>query len=132
MKIEIFEGTDKRLYEQLVPLVMNPAVLRQNNNVAFKTSEKHTWILAIDGEECIGFLPVQRKKSCAEVNNYYIRGRAKKVFAELLARAESWAKSMDYTTIVVITQIEDRGVLGRRKYTASKEYVKYIKFAKEL
>ena len=38
MNIERFSGTDERLYRAVAPLVMNPAVLRQNNNYPFKTS----------------------------------------------------------------------------------------------
>jgi hypothetical protein len=38
MKIMTLQGTDKLLYELVAPLVMNPAILRQNNNYPFKTS----------------------------------------------------------------------------------------------
>ena len=35
MKIMTLQGTDKLLYELVAPLVMNPAILRQNNNYPF-------------------------------------------------------------------------------------------------
>ena len=43
MKIMTLQGTDKLLYELVAPLVMNPAILRQNNNYPFKTSRSHVW-----------------------------------------------------------------------------------------
>ena len=33
------QGTDKRLYELVAPLVMNPEILKQNYNYPFRTSE---------------------------------------------------------------------------------------------
>ena len=38
MEIIRFDGIDKGLYELVAPVVMNPAVLRQNNNYPFKTT----------------------------------------------------------------------------------------------
>jgi uncharacterized membrane protein len=46
MKIMTLQGTDKLLYELVAPLVMNPAILRQNNNYPFKTSRSHVWYIA--------------------------------------------------------------------------------------
>ena len=36
-------GVDARLYPLVGPLVMNPAILRQNNNYPFKTSNRYLW-----------------------------------------------------------------------------------------
>lgn len=36
MKIMTLQGTDKLLYELVAPLVMNPAILRQNNITLLK------------------------------------------------------------------------------------------------
>ena len=47
MDIIKLQGTDKKLYELIAPLVLNPAVLRQNNNYPFKTGPKYTWYIAI-------------------------------------------------------------------------------------
>lgn len=49
MEIIRLEGTDRKLYEWVAPLVMNPAILRQNNNYPFKTSHRHVWYLAVEG-----------------------------------------------------------------------------------
>ena len=34
------QGTEKRLYQLIAPLVMNPDVLSANNNYPFKTTEQ--------------------------------------------------------------------------------------------
>ena len=40
MDIVKLQGTDRKLYEFVCPLVMNPAILRQNNNYPFKTGPR--------------------------------------------------------------------------------------------
>jgi N-acetylglutamate synthase-like GNAT family acetyltransferase len=132
MKIEILEGTEQRLYDIVAKLVMDPKVLRQNDNVAFKTTAKHVWIVAINNEECVGFLPIQKKKFFGEINNYYIIERDKKIFTRLLERAEQHAKEIGYDTIIVITQKSDYEVLVKRKYEVEKAFVKYTRFIKKL
>ena len=42
------QGTEKRLYQLIAPLVMNPDVLSANNNYPFKTTEQYVWFIAID------------------------------------------------------------------------------------
>ena len=42
------QGTDKRLYELVAPLVMNPEILKQNYNYPFRTSEDFVWFVAVD------------------------------------------------------------------------------------
>lgn len=53
-------GTDKLLYELVAPLVMNPAILRQNNNYPFKTSRSHVWYIAFHETAVVGFMPVKK------------------------------------------------------------------------
>ena len=43
MKIEILGGTSPRLYKLVAPLVMNAAILRQNNNYPYTTSSLNEW-----------------------------------------------------------------------------------------
>ena len=47
MEVISLHGTDDRLYELVSRLVMNPEILRQNNNYPFKTSNGHTWYLCM-------------------------------------------------------------------------------------
>lgn len=132
MKIEILQGTEQRLYDLVVPLVMNPAVLRQNNNVAFKTTENYTWVVAVDNEVCTGFLPIQWKKRFAEVNNYHIHGRSKTLLTKLLRCAEKHVKEIGYDALLVIAQMEDSDVMTKMKYTVEKQFIKYTWFLKKV
>ena len=50
------QGTEKRLYQLVAPLVMNPEVLKQNYNYPFRTSESFVWFVAVDGKEVVGFI----------------------------------------------------------------------------
>ena len=79
MKIEILGGTSPRLYKLVAPLVMNAAVLRQNDNYPYKTSQRHEWLLALDDEDenkISGFFPVERREGYAYINNYYLSPEA--------------------------------------------------------
>ena len=42
------KGTEKRLYQLVAPLVMNPVVLKQNYNYPFRTSENFIWFVAVE------------------------------------------------------------------------------------
>ena len=100
MDIIKLQGTDKKLYELIAPLVLNPAVLRQNNNYPFKTGPKYTWYIAIEKEQILGFIPIkQTSVSSLMINNYYIKGDnltiLDKLLSEILANIniyiELWA-----------------------------------------
>ena len=94
MDIIKLQGTDKKLYELIAPLVLNPAVLRQNNNYPFKTGPKYTWYIAIEKEQILGFIPIkQTSVSSLMINNYYIKGDnltiLDKLLSEILANINS-------------------------------------------
>ena len=94
MDIIKLQGTDKKLYELIAPLVLNPAVLRQNNNYPFKTGPKYTWYIAIEEEQILGFIPIkQTSVSSLMINNYYIKGDnltiLDKLLSEILANINS-------------------------------------------
>ena len=74
MDILKLKGTDKKLFELVAPLVMNPAVLRQNNNYPFKTGAKYVWYVAVEDGQVDGFIPLKRTADggCL-IDNYYIR-----------------------------------------------------------
>ena len=75
MEIININGTDRKLYELVAPLVMNPAILRQNNNYPFKTSRRHRWFIALDNDSNVaGFLPVRNTTGRPYIDNYYVRG----------------------------------------------------------
>lgn len=86
MVVTKFQGTDKRLYELICPLVMSPAVLRQNNNYPFKTGSRYVWYVAIEGEQVEGFMPVKRTSTDYHIiDNYYIKGDNESVLCRMLA-----------------------------------------------
>ena len=76
MEITKLDGTDERLYPLVGPLVMNPKVLKQNNNYPFRTSESYTWYIAREEKRVVGFVPLEQKKNGYVINNYYIEGKA--------------------------------------------------------
>ena len=84
MKILIFGGTDRKLYELVAPLVMNPSVIKQNNNYPFKTDVKYIWHVAIDGSEVLGFLPLKPLVNGYCIDNYYVKGDDKETLDSLL------------------------------------------------
>lgn len=87
MDILKIQGTDTVLYELVGPLVMNPAVLRQNNNYPFKTGLRYVWYIATEGEMVVGFLPVKKTASGQYlIDNYYLRGDDPAVLDSLLAQ----------------------------------------------
>ena len=63
------KGTEKRLYQLVAPLVMNPVVLKQNYNYPFRTSENFIWFVAVEGKEIVGFIPLEHKNSEIIMNN---------------------------------------------------------------
>ena len=76
MQIIQLKGKDKHLYRLLAPLVMDPEVIRANNNYPFKTGEEYVWFIAIEDKEVMGFVPVEQKgRKKAVINNYYVKQR---------------------------------------------------------
>lgn len=86
MNIFKLQGTDRKLYEYVGPLVMNPAILRQNNNYPFKTGPRYVWYMAVGNEQLIGFMPV-RKTPTGDyiIDNYYIKGDDAVILNKLVA-----------------------------------------------
>lgn len=84
MRIEKCSGTEERLYQLVAPLIMKSSVLRQNNNYPFKTSVRHTWFVALDEEQVVGFIPVEKRDKCAVINNYHVNGDDNDILASML------------------------------------------------
>lgn len=101
MEILRLAGTDKKLYELVAPLVMNPAVIRLNNNYPFKTSSRYIWYVALDNESVCGFVPLKPTTQGLCIDNYYIKGDEEKTIDMLLKKiAEDLTKSSVLTAIV--------------------------------
>ncbi len=85
MGIININGTDRKLYELVAPLVRKPAILRQNNNSPFKTSLRYRWFIALDNDGSVaGFFPVRSTTGRPYIDNYYIRGDREDTIERLL------------------------------------------------
>lgn len=86
MEITRLNGTDERLYQLVGPLAMNPAILRQNNNYPFKTSNRYLWYVALSDGVVIGFMPLRKNGKSCHIDNYYIQGDSAETIGALLHR----------------------------------------------
>ena len=122
-------GTEKRLYQLVAPLVMNPKVLKQNNNYPFRTSENFKWFVAVEGKKVVGFLPLEHKKSEAIINNYYVKEKNTEVLIALLEKAiDSMEKDKLLTSV---TLIEHQDLFLESGFSVEKLWRRYVKMIKE-
>ncbi len=64
---------EQQLYQLVAPLVMDPVVIRANNNYPFKTNDNYVWFIATEEDKVVGFLPLElRKSQKVIINNYYV------------------------------------------------------------
>ena len=87
MNILKLQGLDSRLFNLVAPLVMSPAVLRQNNNYPFKTTRNHVWYIAVNEGRVLGFMPVKMTLMNNCIDNYYISGDNPTVIEGILDRS---------------------------------------------
>lgn len=122
-------GTEKRLYQLVAPLVMNPKVLKQNNNYPFRTSENFKWFVAVEGKKVVGFLPLEYKKSEAIINNYYVKDNNTEVLKALLEKViDSVEKDKLLTSV---TLIEHQDLFLESGFSVEKLWRRYVKMIKE-
>lgn len=125
MEIEKLSGTEERLYQLVGPLVMDPAVLRQNNNYPFKTSVYHIWFVAVEGERVLGFVPVEVKKEHAVINNYYIADENPDVLLAMLMEAVRYF-GKEYRLQAVV-QTRDMDVFKKYKFEVIRAWKVYVR-----
>lgn len=122
-------GTEKRLYQLVAPLVMNPKVLKQNNNYPFRTSENFKWFVAVEGKKVVGFLPLEYKKSEAIINNYYVKDNNTEVLKALLEKViDSVEKDKLLTSV---TLVEHQDLFLESGFSVEKLWRRYVKMIKE-
>lgn len=124
-----FEGLDPALFQWVGPLIMNPAVLKQNYNFPFRTTQNFRWYVAVEEGEVIGFVPVERRKSGWVINNYYIKGEDMSLLSALLERIISVA-SEERQPLTAICFLRDQEVYreyGFEEVNLWKRYVKMVK-----
>ena len=123
------QGTEKRLYQLVAPLVMNPEVLKQNYNYPFRTSESFVWFVAVDGKEVVGFIPLEYKKREAVINNYYMRNNNAEVLKALLEKVIAKMDKDKYLSSV--TFVEHQEIFKELGFSVEKEWKRYVKMNKE-
>lgn len=125
------KGKEARLYKLLAPMVMDPDVIRANNNYPFKTSEDYVWYIAVDGKKVRGFIPVERKsKTKAVINNYYIAAentQREELLSELLSAVindfgpENWL-------LYSVALVQDKETFEKFDFTSmDKKWIRYVK-----
>lgn len=122
-------GTDKQLYKIVAPLVMDPEVLKLNNNYPFKTTDKFTWFIAASGKHVVGFLPVERRGKEAIINNYYMGKDQEEALSLLLVDAIA-AFDTDKTLIAVV-QIQHQPVFEKHGFIVEKAWKLYVKMRRD-
>lgn len=128
-KIMEFEGLDPALYQWVGPLVMNPAVLKQNYNFPFRTTQDFRWYVVVEEEEVLGFIPVERRKSGWIINNYYIKGQDASLLSALLERVISVA-SEERQTLTAVSFLKDRDVYREHGFEEVNLWKRYVKMVK--
>ena len=122
------KGTDRRLYELVAPLVMNPDVLKQNYNYPFRTSEDFVWFVAVEKRKVIGFIPVEEKKKEYVINNYYIKERNVDTLKLLLEKVLE--KQGEESSLTAVSFVEDRDVFSELGFWEDKVWTRYVKMKK--
>ena len=123
------QGTDKRLYELVAPLVMNPEILKQNYNYPFRTSEDFVWFVAVDKKKVIGFIPVEEKKKEYVINNYYIESNNEDTLKLLLEKVISETNTSKELTSV--TFMEHSSLFKDLGFSEEKICTRYVKMKKD-
>lgn len=124
-----FEGLDPVLYQWVGPLVMNPAVLKQNYNFPFRTTQNFHWYVAVENEEVIGFVPVERRKGGWVINNYYIKGQDASLLSALLDRIVAVATE-ERVTLTAISFLKDKEVYLEHGFEEVNLWTRYVKMVK--
>lgn len=128
------KGKDKHLYRLLAPLVMDPDVIRANNNYPFKTNENFTWFIAIDHREVVGFIPVEQKdQKKAIINNYYVSvaGEVREGILSELISSVTIAFDTKEWILDSVTLKQDQDIFEKFGFSSlDKKWTRYLKMRK--
>ena len=113
MKIRQIEDNDPELYSLIAPLVMNPKVLKSNNNYPFKNFSGTVWYIAMEDSDISGF----------HIDNYYIRDNDPDTIDGLLdSITEDISADVILTALVHKRHIND---FRRNHFSTIKELTNY-------
>lgn len=131
MRIIQLKGKDKHLYRLLAPLVMDPEVIRANNNYPYKTGENYVWYVALEDNEVAGFVPVEEKrgKRCV-INNYYVKEEGEKreeILSKLLPAVLEDHVPGEWL-VNSVTLIQDKETFEKFEFVSlDKKWTRYVK-----
>ena len=126
MKILRLNGTDKKLYALVAPLVMNPAVIRQNNNYPYKTSARYIGHIMVEKDKVIGFIPLKPTLNGFCIDNYYYELDTPEIFEQLLDDI----LDAGYKELTATAHKCDVKAFTKRGFTLLTELSKYSKLIK--
>lgn len=129
IQIVQLQGTERRLYQLVAPLVMNPEVLKQNYNYPFRTSEDYEWFVALDNKNVVGFIPVENKKSESVINNYFIKDKNEEILRLLLEKIVE--VTSEERSLTAVSFLEDKTVFGQLGFSEEKVWTRYVKMKKD-
>ena len=127
IEIRQLAGRASELYHLVAPVVMDPAVIKQNLGYPFRTSDRYCWYVALGEGECVlGFIPVEVRRASAIINNYYIAGHDPAVLSALLqAVVETVDSRLELLSLTVMgDDVEVFSQQGFVPYLVLKKYVK--------
>lgn len=130
MEIVQLGGTDKKLYQLVAPLVMNPKVLKQNYNFPFRTTEAFTWFIALENDEILGFIPLENKKKYSIINNYYVKNKSNDVLELLLAKVINVIG--ETKELVAVSFVEDKDIFLKQGFVEEKKWTRYIRMIRKI
>ncbi|MCC8186289.1 MAG: hypothetical protein LIP08_01935 [Bacteroides sp.] len=124
------DGTEKRLYSWVGPLVMDPEVLKKNYNYPFKTSQNYEWLVATDAKKVVGFMPIEKRSMNFIINNYYVPENREDVLESLLVKAIDLFSSQ--VPLVAVAFTEHEKLFETYGFVVEKRWKLYVKMRKSL
>ena len=126
MNIIRLNGEEKRLYELVAPLVMSPAIIRQNNNYPYKTEKDYIWYIVTDDNDNVeGFMPLKPKICGYYIDNYYISNDNKETIDLLLTTIlKEFGEENEITALVKKSHAKEFTKFGFISWNELKNYIK--------
>ena len=124
MNIIRLNGEDKKLYELVAPLIMNPAIIKQNNNYPYKTEKDYIWYIATDAGKVEGFMPLKPTLTGYYIDNYYINDNNQGTITLLIDRILKELGSNKITALVKKPHVKEFKKFGFTSWLELKNYTK--------
>ena len=124
MEIKRIQYDDPKPYSLIAPLVMNPKVLKSNNNYPFKNFSGTVWYVAMEYGNVSGFMPLKKNNTGFYIDNYYIVDDNPSVIDSLL---DSVAEDMNNGKFSLTALVDKRHVrdFRRNHFNTIKELTNY-------